>query len=610
MLRNFSYQIMKTKSMISPTLWTYARLLILFAFFLISCKDNQHSLAKKTTKSIELKSPPPVFADVTNKAGLSGFQHDNGARGKVYLPEMFGSGGGFIDYDGDHWLDILLVGGGAMEADPARSIKALRLYKNNRNGTFTEVTEEAGLAGIEAYGQGINAVDYDNDGDEDIFFTTLHENFLLRNEGGTFSSVGKEAGLSGQAVWSSSSLFFDADRDGDLDLYVGNYCVWSPEIDMFCSVEGVIMPFVKGQNFAELEKQVGRKAYCPPNEFEGIAGTFYRNNGDGTFKDETEKAGFLPAPGKTLGVAEFDYNRDGWPDLVVANDVEADLLFKNNGDGTFKEIGVASGIAYGDRGEARAGMGIDVGVVDNSGQESIFVGNFSSEMIGVYKYKGNDLFSDRAASSKVGQPSIMILTFGLFLFDVEYDGDLDMMTANGHIWAIRPSMDGSPFRQNPKLFINNGEGTFADAPITKGSVFDQKMVARGASYGDYDRDGDLDVLLTENNGPVHLWRNDASNVNYLRVFLEGTKSNKEGISSQIIAVVDGQRMYRRPRIGSSYLSQSEKVVSFGLGESTHVDSLIVQWPSGQEDIFTDLKGNQEIKVIEGSKVFYALTTAP
>jgi hypothetical protein len=255
-------------------------------------------------------------------------------------------------------------------------------------------------------------------------------------------------------------------------------------------------------------------------------------------------------------------------------------------------------------------MGIDAGVVDISGRESVVVGNFSSEMIGVYSYKGNDLFSDRASASRIGQPSIMMLTFGIFLFDVEYDGDLDMMTANGHIWAIRPSMDGSTFRQKPGLFLNSGDGTFADAPLVKGSVFEQMIVARGACYGDYDRDGDLDVLLTENNGPAHLWENQLSDANYLRVRLEGRASNKEGISSQLVAVIDGKRMYRRIRTGSSYLSISEKVASFGLGNSTHVDSLFVQWPnSSQMDILVDLESNQEIKVIEGSGSYEVMATA-
>jgi hypothetical protein len=221
-------------------------------------------------------------------------------------------------------------------------------------------------------------------------------------------------------------------------------------------------------------------------------------------------------------------------------------------------------------------------------------------MIGVYKYTGNDLFSDRAAVSQIGQPSFLSLTFGLFLFDVEYDGDLDLLAANGHIWVIRPTLDGSTFRQKAQLFVNRGDGVFKYADSVPGGAFNQKIVARGASYGDYDRDGDLDVLINENSGPAHLWRNELSGANYLRVRLEGKTSNKEGISSQLMAVVGGKKMYRRMRTGSSYLSQSEKIVSFGLGESTHVDSLIVQWPSGKEDIIVDLKANQELNVIEGT----------
>ena len=516
----------------------------------------------------------------------------------MYFPELMGAGGGFVDYNGDDWLDILLVGGGPVNLEPSNSVKALRLYKNNHDGTFTEVTEEAGLAEIRAYGQGITAADYDNDGDEDLYFTTLHQNYLLRNDGGRFTSVGSESGVSDQSAWSSSALFFDADRDGDLDLYVANYVDWSPDTDIFCSIQGVVILDTRGAK--DLEKTYGRKVYCPPGEFSGLTNRFYQNKGDGTFTDGTETAGFITAPMKSLGVAAFDYNRDVWPDVVVTNDGEPDLLYKNNGDGTFTETGKASGIAFGETGNARAGMGVDVGVVDESGQESIFIGNFSSEMIGVYRYEGNDQFMDRAAASRIGQPSYLTLTFGLMLFDVEYDGDLDMLAANGHVWAIRPTLDGSTYRQKPQLFVNQGDGVFTHATSVPGGVFGQLLVARGASYADYDRDGDLDILITENGGPAHLWRNELSDANYLRVYLQGTDSNNEGLGSQVIAVVDGMRMYRRIRTGSSYLSQSEKVASFGLGEHNRVDSLLVQWPSGQVDVLVNLNGNQELKVIEGT----------
>jgi len=592
MIPNKNHPVMRQKPEILIVLWRTFYLFIVFTILLISCKDKA---ATKKEKQL------PVFEDVTSEAGLSGFRHDNGARGKVYFPEQMGSGGGFVDYDGDNWLDILLVGGGPIDSDKSPFVNALRLYKNNRNGTFTEVTEEAGLYGIQIHGQGITAADYDNDGDEDFFFTTLRENYLFRNDGGVFKSVGKDAGVADQSSWSTSAIFFDADRDGDLDLYVANYADWTPETDIFCSVQGVVSTI--NEKLSELSKKFGRKAHCSPSEFPGIGGRFYRNKGDGTFKDETNAAGFLPSPGKSLGVAECDYNQDGWPDIIVANDIEADQLYKNNGDGTFTEIGKASGMAFGDRGESRAGMGIDAGVVDKSGRETFFVGNFSSEMIGVYKYSGHDLFRDRASASKIGIPSYLSLTFGLFLFDADYDGDLDLFVANGHIWAIRPSMDGSTYRQKSQLFLNKGNGIFTHLKSVPGNAFGQKMVARASSYGDYDRDGDLDILLTENNGPAHLWRNELNAANYLRVRLQGEKSNAEGISSQIVATVNGTKMYRRMRTGSSYLSQSEKVVSFGLGEIKSVDSLLVQWPSGQEDLFTDLEANQELKLIEGTSQY-------
>lgn len=585
----------------------YFHVFILFSFFSIACREHQDPSEDTTTASNRRERQSYAFTEVTAETGLSGFHHDNGARGNVYFPEQMGSGGGFVDYNGDNWLDILLVGGGPIETDPSRSIKALRLYKNNRDGTFSEVTEEAELSGIQAYGMGITAADYDNDGDEDFYFTTLHENYLFRNDGGKFSSVGEETNVSGQPVWSSAALFFDADRDGDLDLYVANYADWSPETDIYCSIEGVVILDTEGAS--DLAKQYGRKVYCVPSLYEGIPSLFYRNNGDGSFTDETEQAGFLPTPGKSLGVAEFDFNRDGWPDVVVANDAEPDLLYKNNGDGTFKEIGKPTGIAFDEMGNARAGMGIDVGVVDESGQESIFIGNFSSEMIGVYKYIGNDRFLDRAVDSKIGRPSFLSLTFGLILFDVEYDGDLDMLAANGHVWAVRPTLDGSTYRQRSQLFANRGDGVFTGATSVPGGVLDQLMVARGASYGDYDRDGDLDVLLTENGGPVHLWRNELSGANYLRVRLKGRTSNNEGLGSQLIAVVGKNKMYRRMRTGSSYLSQSEKVVSFGLGDRTQVDSLLVQWPAGQVDVFTDLQGNQELRVLEGAGRYEVIPAA-
>ncbi|MYE03688.1 MAG: VCBS repeat-containing protein, partial [Bacteroidetes bacterium SB0662_bin_6] len=412
------------------------------------------------------------FENVTEAAGLSGFRHETGAFGLIWFPESMGSGAAFFDYDGDGWQDIALAGGGRWSAAGGSAMSSeevlpLRLYRNLGDGTFSEVTETVGLAGFDGardvYGLGIAAADYDGDGDLDIYLSALAENLLFRNEGGVFVEVGREAGVAGEAVWSSSPIFFDADRDGDLDLYVGNYVAWSPETDIYCSLDGV------------------NKGYCTPETYEGVAGRFYRNRGDGTFADETEAAGFLPAAGKTLGVAELDFNRDGWPDLMVANDTQPDYLYVNNGDGTFSERGALSGVAYDENGKARAGMGVDTGVVDSTGQASVFVGNFSSEMIGVYRHLHDGLFIDRAALSQIGRPSLMTLTFSLFLADFDLDTDLDLFAANGHVQPeIETVQDNVGYEEKPHLFLNRGDGTFEDAAPALGGVLAEEFVGRGA----------------------------------------------------------------------------------------------------------------------------------
>lgn len=518
------------------------------------------------------------FTDVTKPAGLKGFRHETGAVGEKWMPESMGSGGGFIDYNGDGWDDILLVGGGSWQK---KAVQPLQLYRNNGDGTFTEQTQAAGLAKVDAYGIGIAAADYDNDEDQDFIFTTLAKNMLFRNDGGAFSEVGMEAGIANQSTWSSSAIFFDANQDGWLDLYVGNYVKWSPKLDRDCFM-------------------AGEKAYCTPDTYEGAPSRFYLNNGNGTFTDQTEEAGFLPAPGKTLGVAAFDVNQDRWPDLVVANDLERNLLYQNNGDGTFAERGTVAGVAFNEHGETRAGMGIDIGVVDSTGAPTIFVGNFSNEMIGVFRHSGNGFFNDRAAASQIGQPSLLTLAFGLFLFDADLDADLDLFVGNGHMQPrIEQEQQGIHYRQSPHFFLNNGNGRFKDVAGKVGAVFQQALVIRGAAYADYDHDGDQDILLTENGGPAHLWRNARKQGNYLRVRLKGTKSNRDGIGTRLVAVSGKLRQERRLTTGASYLSQSEKAVTFGLGKARQVDSLLVYWPSETVERLAKVAANQEVLVTEG-----------
>ena len=541
-----------------------------------------------------------TFVDVTDPAGLGDFVHETGAVGQEWFPETVGAGAGFIDYDGDGWTDILLVGGGVWSQRGSEGVPALRLYRNNGDGTFSERTDEAGLGDVRAYGFGITAADYDNDGDEDVFLTALHENLLFRNgpapEGGArsgfFTEVGREAGIADHAAWSTSALFFDADRDGWLDLYVGNYVDWSPQNDIWCTMDGET------------------KAYCTPQAYSGVPGRFYRGNGDGTFSEATDEAGLGEAPGKTLGVAEWDFNTDGWPDLVVANDTQRDLLYENNGDGTFTEKGVLAGIAFDERGRARAGMGIDVGDVDNDGQASIVIGHFSNEMVGLYRHIGNGLFADRAAVSRVGRPSLLTLTFGLFLFDADLDGWLDLFLANGHIADdVERVQDGIGYRQRAQLFLNRQNGTFEEATAHAGPAFQEPIIARGAAYADYDRDGDLDVLITENGGKVRLWRNDLGARSFLRVTLEGRESNRDGIGAGLTAKVGDLSIERRVRTGSSYLSQSEKAVTLGLGAATAVDSLIIRWPSGQVDRLAGVRAGRQIHLVEGAGAAEPLASA-
>ena len=500
-----------------------------------------------------------VFTDVTEESGLGGFQHETGAFGEKWFPETMGAGGGFLDYDSDGILDVLLVSGGFFSSGEQVSPPALRLYKGIGDGTFSEVTQESGMAGLQAYAFGVNVADYDNDTDADIFVTALYENLLLRNDEGVFSEVSAEAGLGGYREWSAAGVFMDANLDGWLDLYVGNYVDWTPEKDIYCTRVG------------------DKKSYCTPEQYEGISGRFYVNLGDGTFEERSDD--FRGLPGKTLGAASLDYNRDGWSDLIVANDTQRDLLFENQRDGTFIEKGIVSGIAFDETGRARAGMGLDVGVVDETGRETVFVGHFSGEMVGVYRHAGNGIFIERAAVSQIGRPSLPTLTFGLLLADFDLDGDLDLLTANGHITEdIGEVEEGITFRQRTQLYVNEGGGLFSE--FKPDGALAELMVARGAAWADYDMDGDPDVLISENGGPARLWRNDTQPGNSLTVQLTGSSSNRDGIGSRVRVKTAQGWQERYVRGGASYLSQNQRWPLFGLGLSAIADSLEVYWPDG------------------------------
>ena len=531
---------------------------------------------------------PPVFVDVTDAAGLGAFKHETGGYGQSLMPEIVGGGGGFIDYNGDGWEDILLVAGGKWSHHELNDVQCLHLYHNNGDGTFTDVSEVVGLDQVRTYGFGVTVADYDNDGDDDFFLTTVYNNMLFKNDRGYFVEATKESGLDNESAWSTSAMFFDADKDGWLDLYVGNYVDWTPASDLSCMYQG-------------------EKVFCTPQEYTGRSSSYYHNNGDGTFTERTREAGFLAGvdttADKTLGVAALDFNKDGWIDLTTGNDTENDMLFENQGDGTFREIGLQSGIAVSKNGIARAGMGLDTGVVDSTGNVSIFVGNFSDETVSVFRYMGNGQFLDRASASRIGFPSTTTLTFGLILVDVDSDTDLDLLTANGHVLVhINQMSEAVTFRQPPQLYLNRGDGVFDSYASDEGPLA-TPMVARGLTYADYDKDGDLDLLFVENGGPAHLWRNDTQGGGYLRVNVQGMTSNKDGIGTRIEAVVNGLTIEKWVHTGSSFLTSAEKTVTIGLGSNEIVDTLRVHWPAGEVDVFTNIQRNQEISIVEGTGAY-------
>jgi hypothetical protein len=525
-------------------------------------------------------APAPVqYTDVTAAARIT-FKHTSGATGKKYLPETMGSGVVVLDFDNDGWPDLFFANGKAWP--PASGPAALSaLYRNNHDGTFTDVTKTSGLA-IPLYALGGAAADYDNDGLVDLYVTCLGPNHLFKNLGqGKFADVTAKAGV-GDAGFSTSAVFFDYDKDGRLDIYVANYVTWSQDKDLFCTLDGK------------------RKSYCTPESYKGQSGTLYRNRGDGAFEDVTEKAGLKNPSAKALGVAVLDYDADTWPDLFVANDTQPNRLYRNGGNGTFKDVAVAAGVAFGETGVARAGMGTDAADWKGNGRPGLVVGNFSNEMIGLYVNEGNGLFVDEAPSSGVGAASQLSLTFAAFFFDFDLDGLLDIFAATGHvaddIGAVQPKVT---YAQKPHLFRGLGGGRFEDVAPRAGTALQRPMVARGAAYLDFDRDGDLDLVVTTNNGPAYLFRNDGGNRNHgLRVRTVGTKSNRDGIGAVVgVSVAGGAKGQAMVKSGSSYCSQSEIFPTFGLGGATKAD-LEVRWPSGRVDRVPGVAANTTVTVQE------------
>jgi hypothetical protein len=557
--------------------------LVVLAMVCFAVAATPSKSANKADAHLPAAAPHgPQFADITLSAGIR-FAHNNGSFGQKYLPEALGPGCAFIDYDNDGYPDVLLVNGKGWPGHEGAGGNGLRLYHNNRNGTFTDVTAAAGL-NLSIYGMGVAIGDYDNDGFDDIFVTAVGQSHLFHNNGnGTFTDVTRQAGLWGIQEFSTSAVWVDFDRDGKLDLIVGNYVDWSPQKDVKCTLDGT------------------HKSYCTPESYVGVPPRLWHNLGNGKFEDITRKAGLFDTASKTLGVTVLDYNGDGWPDLLFANDTQPNKLYVNNGNGTFTERAVQAGIAFSEDGMARAGMGVDSGDYDHSGRPSIIISNFSNQMMSLYHNEGNGLFVDEAPRSEIGRASLLTLGFSCFFFDYDLDGWPDIFVANGHIEDdIEKIQKRIKYRQPPHLFRNTG-GKFQEVAAQLGAEFAAPRLGRGAAFADIDNDGYPDVLITTNGGAPVLFRNPGGKNHGLRIKLVGTKSNRDGIGAAVKLKTGNDVQYQLLHSGG-YLSQSELVLTFGLGSAAKADNIEITWPGGQVDRLSNVEAGQTVVVEEGKGI--------
>ena len=546
-------------------------------------------------------TPPseiPIFREASQEVGLD-FHHFTGATGEFFMPEIMGSGVGLVDYDNDGDLDVYLLQGAVLDESKSMSETLFppppgwkpgnRLFRNELVPSgklqFTDVTDQAGV-GHPGYGMGVATGDYDNDGDWDLYVTNFGSNVLYRNNGdGTFTDVTRQAGVD-DARWSSSASFVDYDQDGHLDLYVANYIDYTVRGNKRCQVA------------------TGERDYCMPAAYRPVHDRLFRNQGNGRFRNVTEESGIATGLGPGLGVACADFNADGWVDIYVANDAAANLFWPNQGDGTFKEIALMSGTAYNAEGLPQAGMGVSAGDFDNDGDEDLLVANLTLEGCVLYRNDGKANFYDATAEVGLLQTTFSRTGFGTEWFDYDNDGHLDIFLAAGAVTMIE-SLRGTayPFHQPNQLIRNEGDGmSFRDTTSEAGPIMDLSEVSRGAAFGDIDNDGDIDIGVTNNNGPFRLLLNQVgASSHWVQIRLEASEGNRFGIGARVAVRRAGRKtLWRRVHTDSSYLSANDVRLHFGLGEEPEIEAIVVQWPDGSREEFNATAADILITLRQGT----------
>jgi hypothetical protein len=524
------------------------------------------------------------FTDVSKQAGIN-FRHNNAASDEKYLIETMGAGCGWIDFDQNGLLDFYLVNGTATRLyKPDHPLRS-SLYRNNGDGTFTDVTEKAGVSAENLFGMGVAVGDYDNDGFPDLLVLGYGRCILYHNNGdGTFRDVTANAGVANTERWASSAAWFDYDNDGLLDLVIANYVDWSPDRNFYCGSQGR-----------------GLRSYCHPADYHGQAPTLFHNNGDGTFTDVSTSSGLFQKPANGLGIVTFDYDNDGWQDIFIANDSMPNSLFRNNRDGTFREVAYEAGVAVSSDGATEAGMGVDAGDATGNAQLDILVTHLDLQLARLYQNLGDGTFDDATFRSKIGYNTFRSSGFGTRFMDYDNDGRTDVFMANGHVLDnIDRYHPGSRYAEPKLMFRNLGKGVFENVSSELGPDFALPCVSRGAAVGDFDNDGDLDILVNNNGGPAQLLRNDGGNANHwLKILLIGTRSNRDGVGARVSLSAGNLLLHEQRKGGMSYQSAQDPRLHFGLGAESKVDLIEIVWPSGLVTKLTGIASDRILAIKEG-----------